>query len=88
MRSIVLNLLLLCIKYGLGVFCILILGGLADAYSESSEIMSIIYKCFCFSFDNAIYFLVLHYIALNAYIFFLERKISRLEINQTKNAEE
>lgn len=74
--------------YGLGVFCILLLGGLAGTYSESSQIMSILYKCYCFSFDNAIYFLVLHYIALNVYISFLERKIARLEINKTKNVEE
>lgn len=74
--------------YGLGVLCVLLLGGLAGAYSESSEIMSILYQCYCFSFDNAIYFLVLHYIALNVYISFLERKIARLEINKTKNVEE
>lgn len=86
MRNIVLGWILRCMKYGLAVFCILLLGGLAGAYSESSVIMSILYKCYCFSFDNAIYFLVLHYIALNIYISFLERKISRLEINQ--NAEE
>lgn len=87
MRSIV-HWILRCIMYGLGVFCILLLGGLAGAYSESSQIMSILYKCFCFSFDNAIYFLVLHYIALNVYISFLERKIAMLEINKTKNVEE
>ena len=55
MRSIV-HWILRCIMYGLGVFCILLLGGLAGAYSESSQIMSILYKCYCFSFDNAIYF--------------------------------
>lgn len=88
MRSIILNWILRCIMYGLGVLCVLLFGGLAGAYSESSKIMSILYKCYCFSFDYAIYFLVLHYIIMNIYISFLERKIAKLEINQTKNVEE
>lgn len=85
MRSIVLNWILRCIMYGLGVLCVLLLGGLAGAYSESSTIMSIIHKCYCFSFDNAIYFLVLHYIALNIYVSFLEKKIATFQKDGIKN---
>lgn len=85
MRSIIVNWILRCIMYGLGVLCVLLLGGLAGTYSESSTIMSIIHKCYCFSFDNAIYFLVLHYIALNIYVSFLEKKIATFQKDGIKN---
>lgn len=85
MRSIGLNWIWRCIMYALGVLCVLLLGGLASAYSESSTIMSIIHKCYCFSFDNAVYFLILHYIALNIYVHFLEKEIAIIQKNGSKN---
>lgn len=88
MRSIVLNWILRCIMYGLGVFCILLLGGLQALIPSHHRLCPYSINVTVSALTMPFIFLVLHYIALNVYISFLERKIARLEINKTKNVEE